>query len=400
MNAKTRSAVVLLLSLASAGCREAPAPESPSEAHTDEGHEEHGAHEHGGLPSEVSLPASVLAASGVKLAPVTYEELAPTLDLTGEVRPDPDLAASVAAQVPGRVVAVHFREGQRVRAGAVLAVIESAELARARAAYTAAEARASAARKNARRVEGLTKDGLASGQDVTAANAEAAALEADASAARQVLAAFGAGGLEPSSNPARLSLRAPIEGVVLARDAVIGQTVGAEHVVAHLANLDRAYFEARLFEKNLAAVEKGARADVRLNAYPNEVFTGVVESVGKALDPTARTVVARIVLRNKKDLLKVGLFGKARLVIEGAATGEKRLVVPLSAVTQIGKGDVVFVQEEAGRFEVHPVTLGASAGGMVEVLAGLREGEQVVVEGVFTLKSVALKSTFGEEDHH
>ena len=74
-----------------------------------------------------------------------------------------------------------------------------------------------------------------------------------------------------------------------------------------------------------------------------------------------------------------------------------RLVVPRSAVTEIADKPIVFVREADGEFELHEVTLGRAAPGKVEILAGLREGESVVVDGVFTLKSMVLKGTFAEE---
>ena len=172
----------------------------------------------------------------------------------------------------------------------------------------------------------------------------------------------------------------------------------AEHVLAEIVNLDRAYFLGRLFEKNLERVKVGVSAEVRLNAYSKEVFLGKVESIGKQLDPIARTVVARIAIDNRDDLLKVGLFGVARVNSSDAEPEESTLVAPLNAVTQIAERDVVFVRHPDGDFEVHRVTLGRTASGQVQILSGLRAGEQVVVEGVFTLKSAVLKSTFGEED--
>ena len=71
--------------------------------------------------------------------------------------------------------------------------------------------------------------------------------------------------------------------------------------------------------------------------------------------------------------------------------------MPLSALTRIADRDVVFVRQPDGHFELHPVTLGRTASGLAEVLTGLRAGEQVVVDGVFTLKSALLRSTLGED---
>lgn len=354
--------------------------------------------EHEALPTKVRLAPSVVRAAGVKTAPATLASLPATVDLTGEIAANPDKTARLSARVAGRIVEVRFKEGDRVKSGQVVALLESPELARARATSTAAVARAKSTRLNADRLKSLEAKALASGQEVAAAEAEASALEAEVAAARQTLAAFGPGIDEAAGDRARLTIRTPLSGFVLSRDGVQGQSVDAEHVVAVVGDLERAYFLARLFEKDLARVRIGAKAEVRLNAYPGETFEGDVETVGKQLDPVARTVTARILVRNHRDLLKVGLFGTARVVTGPGTSPTKRVVVPLAAVTDITGKSAVFVLQSDGDFELHPVTVGGSAAGRIEILSGLRAGEQVVVDGVFTLKSAVLKSTFGEEE--
>lgn len=389
----------LLASVVLGACKKnPPAPESKQEApsaskeHEDEpeGHEE--------LPTKVRLPAEVLASAEVHTAVVTKKPLPATVDLTGEVVADPDRVVRVAARVPGRIVEVRCKEGERVKAGAILVVLESPELARVRAGFAASQARGLSAQKNAERLGNLAKTGLAAEQEVSGATAEASALQAEAAAAQRTLQSFGLPMAELGQSGSRLELRARIEGFIVSRNATVDQTVTAEHVLTEIINLDHAYFLGRLFEKNLERVKVGVPAEVRLNAYSKEVFLGKVESIGKQLDPIARTVVARIAIDNRDDLLKVGLFGVARVNSGDAKPEESTLVVPLNAVTQIADRDVVFVRHPDGDFEVHPVKLGRTASGQVQILAGLRAGEQVVVEGVFTLKSAVLKSTFGEED--
>lgn len=391
-----RAAMLLLLLGCSEKSRPPSTPPAPPTAtdlgakavkHTDE-------EDHEELPKTVRLSPKVIKDAGVRTAPVTTEALPLTLSLTGQVVADPDRSAKVAARVPGRIGDVSFKEGERVKKGALLAVIESPELARARAAYGAAQAKARSARLNADRLANVARRGLAAGQEVSNANAEAEALEAEARAAKQTLTAFGV----DEGSGARIELRAPLSGFVLSRDATRGQSVTPEHVIATIADLDKAYFTARLFEKDLSRVRVGAAAEVRLNAYPNDVFEGVVETVGRQLDETARTVLARIAVKNQRDLLKVGLFGTALVVVPDAGGRTPRPVVPLSAVTKIVDDDVVFIREPDGDFEVHKVAVGRSAAGRVEILSGIRAGEQVVVDGVFTLKSAVLKGTFGEEE--
>ena len=378
-----------------------PAPSTESDAgvaptsappHDDE------SEEHEALPTKVRLPASVVRSAGIKVAAATSDSLPATVDLTGEIAADPDKSARLAARVAGRIVEVKVKEGGRVTAGQTVAVLESPELARARATLASASARAKSARLNADRLKNLEAKSLASGQELSAAQAEAAALDAEVAAARQTLGALGQGSAEAQGGSARVTIRSPLTGFVLSRDAVQGQSVDAEHVIAVVGDLENVYFLGRLFEKDLARVKVGASTEVRLNAYPNEVFEGKIETIGRQLDPAARTVTARILIHNHGDLVKVGLFGTARVVVGPAENPAKRVVVPLAAVTRVANKDVVFVRQADGDFETHPVTVGRTAGGRVEILSGLRAGEQVVVDGVFTLKSTILKGTFGGEE--
>jgi cobalt-zinc-cadmium efflux system membrane fusion protein len=395
-------AVVALLAGCSKKAADEPRPAPPSPAAADASgpvgpgpHQDESEHEQ--LPTKVRLEPEVVRSAGIKTAPAGSDSLPATVDLTGEIAADPDRSARLAARVPGRVIEVKAKEGDRVKAGQTIAILESPELARARATLASASAKARAARLNADRLNNLEAKSLASGQEVAGAAAEAAALDAEVAAAKQTLSAFGQGADDAQGGSARVTIRTPLAGFVLSRDAVQGQTVTAEHVIATVGDLEHAYFLGRLFEKDLARVKVGASAEVRLNAYPGEAFDAKIETIGRQLDPAARTVTARILVRNHGDLVKVGLFGTARVVVGPAEATAKRVVVPLSAVTRVASRDVVFVRQPDGDFDLHPVTVGRTAEGRVEILSGLRAGEAVVVEGVFTLKSAILKGTFGEE---
>lgn len=362
----------------------------PSAEHRDEP-------DHAALPSRVRLDPQVIADAKIRTAPATLEPLAPTIDLPGELASDPDKTARVSALVAGRLDSVSFKEGQQVKKGDVLAVIEVPELGKAKAAFAATQAKAVAARSNADRLQALSEKRLAGDQEVRGAQAEAAALEAEARAAEGQLRALGtgtAGGVAGS----QLAIRAPVSGVVISRDALVGQPVTAEQAIATIADLDEVWFLARVFEKDLGEVHVAAPAEVQLNAYPDERFHGTVEYLGKQIDPAARTVTARIRLANRDDLLRIGLFGIARVGTAKAIAPASVLVIPRDAVTEIGGKPVVFVQQPDGDFDVHGVILGDDALGKVQVVSGLRAGEPVVVDGVFTLKSAVLKSTMSEGD--
>jgi cobalt-zinc-cadmium efflux system membrane fusion protein len=178
----------------------------------------------------------------------------------------------------------------------------------------------------------------------------------------------------------------------------VGQPVTAEQVLASIADLSEVWFLGRVFEKDLGKLTLGAKAEVRLNAYPDERFEGAVDMIGRQIDPGARTVLARIRLVNRKDLLRLGLFGEAGVAVAGAQGKAPTLVVPRSALVEVAGKTVVFVRQADGDFELHDVVLGEGALGKVQVISGLREAENVVVEGAFTLKSAVLKSTLAEDE--
>jgi cobalt-zinc-cadmium efflux system membrane fusion protein len=339
----------------------------------------------------------VIEDAKIRTVPVAVESLAPTIDLPGEVASDPDKTARVSALVAGRLESVSFKEGQEVKKGEVLATIRVPELGKAKAAYAATAARAVAARSNADRLQSLATERLAGSQEVLAATAEASALEAEARAADEQLRALGTG-TAGGGTASQLALRAPVSGVVVARDAVVGQPITADQTIATIADLNEVWFLARVFEKNLGQIHLGAPADIQLNAYPKDRFQGSVEYLGKQIDPSARTVTARIRLTNRNDLLRIGLFGVAHVGTGENADKRPVLVVSRDAVTEIGGKNVVFVRQPDGDFDVHEVVLGEAALAKVQVVSGLRVGEPVVTDGVFTLKSTVLKSTFSEAE--
>lgn len=363
---------------------------TPPEHHEEKNHEE--------LPRLVKLTPEVIREAKVRTEPVQRHRLAATVELNGQVIPSPEASALVGGRVTGRVLRVLVREGDLVRAGQTIAVITSPEVAKVRSELAAAMARASSARRNAQRLRELFAQRLGAEQEAVAAEAEATAVESERDAHVRSLRGLGAspsGGADPSA----IALVTPIAGSLVQLDAAVGQMVEPAHTVATVADLSRVWFQAQLFEKDLSRVEEGAEAEVRLNGYPDRVFNARVARISGQVDPRSHTVTARLALRDPEHKLRLGLFGTARVSIR-ADDDEARdqTVVPLSAVTDLGDRKAVFIRHSDGDFEVHEVRLGPTAGGLVAVLAGLKEGEQVVVSGVHTLKSAVLKGSMDEAE--
>ena len=187
---------------------------------------------------------------------------------------------------------------------------------------------------------------------------------------------------------------------MIARDAVVGQPVTPEQVLASIADLSEVWFLGRVFEKDLGHLLRGADAEVQLNAYPTNASRAASSTSAARSIPVARTVTARIRLHKpRRPAAHRPVRNRARLD-GGRETAHARLVViPRSALDRDRRQGR---RSSCGRATATSSStrsaVGDAALGKVEVLSGLREGEQVVVEGVFTLKSVVLKSTFGEEE--
>lgn len=341
----------------------------------------------------VSVSERVAREAGIRVAPLELAALPANVDLIGEVAADPDRIAKVSMRVAGRIVEIRFQEGQVVKAGDLLATIESGEIARVRAELSTTTTRAEAARKRVERLAELVKLGTSSVQELETARAEATVLDADVAAARQTLTSMGGGG----GGTARLQIRAPFGGVISHRDGVLGQPVAADHVIAEIIDLDHATFLARLFEHDLARIHEGATAEVSLDAYPEVSFPGKLLTIGRSVDPVARAVIARIAIDDREAKLKIGLFGTAHVLTSAPATTTWP-VAPTGAVTQIDDHPVVFVELSPREFEVRTVELGHASGGRVELVKGVKPTERVAVGGLFTLKSLALKATFGEDE--
>jgi len=387
-------ALVAVAFVAGRASKQQEEPQAPPAASASAGAEP--AHEHEELPKHVKLTPEAIKDAHIRAEPTRKGTLAVTISLPGEIAADPDRSARIASPAEGKVEEVRFKEGQSVKKGDVLAVIRIPELGKLRGAQASALARAKAARANADRLKALLEKRLTSEQSVIDAEAEARSLSVEAQSLGEQLSALGAGAQSGASF--LLALRAPIAGTVITRDAVVGQPIAADHTLGSIADLSEVWFLGRVFEKDLGRLKIGVNAEVELNAHPKERFSGKVDYVGQKIDPLARTVTARIGLSNRNDLLRIGLFGNAHVATGEPETHEPRLLVPRDAVTEIGEKPVVFVKQNEAEFEMHEVVLGDGALGKVEVVSGLGEGEEVVVDGVFTLKSVVLKGTMEEDE--
>jgi membrane fusion protein, heavy metal efflux system len=152
-------------------------------------------------------------------------------------------------------------------------------------------------------------------------------------------------------------------------------------------------------ELELARVQAGSAAVVRLHAFPDVTMPGTITYVAPALDERTRSLPIRVTLESPDARLRSGLFGSIELV--GGSADERPLVVPADAVATLDGQTVVFVPaDEPNSFRPQPVALGRRAAGFFEVRSGLEEGALLAVSGAFTLKSALRSGELSEGHEH
>lgn len=190
--------------------------------------------------------------------------------------------------------------------------------------------------------------------------------------------------VERSGKPHRLvEVRSPTRGYVAQKAAVEGLYVQPGTQLFQIADLARVWVLVEVFERDAGRVHAGQPATLTATAYAGETFSGTVKLVYPTLDPATRTLRARVELNNPELKLKPGMF--AEVTLQG--TAPEALLIPREALVDTGEQQYVFVEEREGRFEPRLVQVGARAHNVVEIRAGLVEGEQVVETGNFLIDS-------------
>ena len=180
-----------------------------------------------------------------------------------------------------------------------------------------------------------------------------------------------------------LTLYSPIDGTVMAKNAVEGNRVMPGDSLFEIAGLQRVWALADIYEYELPLVHVGQTAVVTLSYLPGRQWRGRISFVSPVVDEKTRTVTVRVDLDNRDMTLKPDMFTDVR--IEQAGT--EVLAVPVDAVLSTGSRAIVFVPRDGGRFEPREVELGARMDGFYQVVSGLADGDPVVTQANFLIDS-------------
>jgi membrane fusion protein, heavy metal efflux system len=346
------------------------------------------------LPSAPSrllrLTTEELSRVQLELSPVAQGEILSHREFPATVQANQNELAEVTALIRGRVVKVHVDVGHDVKKGTLLALLHSVDLGVAEGEFLKSAARLEEAERSHVRAQELYENKAVSLAELQRREAAMKAARAEAYGTRNRLELLGVPREEidrldhEHTIKADMPLRAPFDGRVITRNITKGEVVETDQKLFTVANLADVWVIGNVPEKDVRFIRKDQHVNLVLAAYPHAIFSGTITYVGDVLDAATRTMSLRVTVSNPERLLKPEMFAVISVYV---TSSRDALSVPLAAVQDGPAGKMVFVQGEAGTFEVRTVKLGNEEGDVVRILEGVKAGEQVVTKGSFALKS-------------
>lgn len=336
--------------------------------------------------------------TGLQFARVGRQAVTHSLTCNAEITYDAGRYARHAPRVAGVIREVRADLGARVSKGDVLAVLDSSELAAAKADYLQAAALVALWEKNREREDGLLQRGISTERDLIEAESKLTEQRIDLSRARQRLHTLGIDDAAIAALAARqdispvLSVTASFEGIVVERNAVIGENADPSRSLFTIADTRTMWAILDVYESDLREIRIGQPVSLEVEAWRGREFAGRVTWISTEVDHRTRTLKVRAELDNADGLLRANMFGTARTAVMEC---EPIVVVPRSAVQWDGCCNIVFVRTGETTFQPRKVRLGHETGELYEVHEGLSVDETVVTQGSFLLKTEIMKERIG-----
>lgn len=343
-------------------------------------------YEENGRPAgQIEISADKIQKLGVRTEPATMRNLGKTVRAMGQFQVNERLLYTVTTKFDGYIENLLVNTtGQPVTRGQPLMQVYSPELVSAQDEYLLAwnsrQALKNGTGESLAGVDQLAQSALKRLRNWDISDTQLQRLRKDGKAMRT------------------LTLYSPANGVVLEKIAVEGIRFMPGDPLLKIADLSSIWLLANVYEQDIALIQPGAKAVLKVSAYPDKDFTGTITYIYPTLNPATRTVPVRIELDNPEILLKPAMFAQVELSVGGK---EQTLTVPDSAVIDSGTRRIVLVQVQEGLFESRVVKTGARSDNHIEIIEGVKAGEQVVVAANFLIdaESNLRAATGGLGDH-
>ncbi|MGS2764198.1 efflux RND transporter periplasmic adaptor subunit [Sinomicrobium sp. M5D2P9] len=322
----------------------------------------------GGDPTVVEMSENAVKLANIRTMTVGRQATEKVIRLNGKVVPDERKVYAQTTHIPGRIeqLTINFT-GESVRRGQSLAVVYSPDLVTAQ--------------------EELL-------QAYTIRNAQPELFEA----AKQKLRNWKIGEaqidrvLSNQSPIQRFPIGADVNGIVTEKKVELGDYVERGTPLYEIADLSAVWMLFDVYESEMVWIKEGSKVKYTVASLPGETFEGVISFIDPLINAQTRVATARVEVSNKDGRLKPEMFASGEIrVMPGSASGEE-ITIPKTAVLWTGERSVVYTREGAGNkpgFKLREVTLGPSLGNAYTVKSGLQEGDEIVVNGTFTVDAAA-----------
>lgn len=318
----------------------------------------------------------------VEVQPATAGTLVSDVRLAGEILADVEVR--VFSLIPERITKLKFEEGDRVKKGQVLAVIKPGALwqavRQAKAGLEAAKTQRSLAKVELDRTKKLFNSRTVA---IAALQRAQAQFNVASAQVQQMSAAVG----QTFSTIANIVIKAPISGVVGQRFLNMGDLAGPGLPLCTIIQTDSVRVKAMATEFDLVKLKKKQPASVSVPAFKKQRWLGTVDYISPVIDRRTRAAWVTVVVKNPGGALRPGMF--ADLVV---TTGRRSGVILIPArgvirrINELGKVDFLVFLAQQGRAVARPVKIGRRQGGRIEIAAGLKIGEPVIVVGNHKLR--------------
>ncbi len=359
------------------------------------GHSADDGHGHGEEADIAVLSEEQIKANNVQVVEAGPGEISVQLALPGEVRLNADRVAHVVPRVAGVVRESLATVGDEVKAGQVMAVLESRELATIKAEYLSAKERESLARATFEREKGLWEKKISAEQDYLSAKQAMAEAAISVRSAEQQLHAVGFSeeylkGIPGQSHISytRYEITAPFDGSVIEKHITLGESLKDDGPCFTIADLTTVWVNLSVYQKDIPSIRKGQQVLISAGDNLSDGVDATVDYMGPIVGEETRTAIARVVLPNETGQWRPGQFVTG--FVSTKTTKTVPVVAPKTALQTFEGATCVFVQTDKG-FVPAPVTVGSSNDTHVEIVKGLEQGARIVVEGAFVIKAEIAK---------
>lgn len=341
----------------------------------------------------------------IKLKTVTaeFQPFSGTFTIPAEVKTNQDNEAQIGSLIQGRVHKVFANVGDYVNAGQLLMTVEGLEVGEIKAGYLKAKANYEYAKANYERQKKLFDEKIGSQKSLLESQSEFEKAAAEFRAEDKKIHSVGLSdedvmkekdGDEHTSGT--LPIKSLINGVVVERNVVIGQLVDATTTAFKIINTSNVWIDGQMYEKDLGKIKNGSKAVFVTGSDRQTRVDGKIIYLGQIVDDQTRTILVRGVFQNSGNKLKPQMFGELQISLSSDA---KAILISEEAVVREASESYLFVKTNDTTFERRDVITGIISDNMIEIKEGIKEGEIVVTEGVFYLKSELKKDELGEDEH-